>query len=94
MMPDREKVINHFDDALSKIAPADWWVSVRKDFVTDAIALLKEHDAKPPAIMQDIEGIWSTCSMCGHKLRPILAMEMDTYFPKFCSECGQAVKWE
>ena len=60
---------------------------------TDALAMLKEQEAKPPAIMQDIEGIWSTCSMCGHKLRPILAMEMDTYFPKFCSECGQAVKW-
>ena len=59
----------------------------------DALALLKEQEAKPPAIMQDIEGIWSTCSMCGHKLRPILAMKMDTYFPKFCSECGQAVKW-
>ena len=55
---------------------------------------LKEQEAKPPAIMQDIEGIWSTCSMCGHKLRPILAMKMDTYFPKFCSECGQAVKWD
>ena len=56
--------------------------------------LLKEQEAKPPAIMQDIEGIWSTCSTCGHKLRPILAMKMDTYFPKFCAECGQAVKWE
>ena len=54
----------------------------------------KKQEAKPPAIMQDIEGIWSTCSMCGHKLRPILAMEMDTYFPKFCSECGQVVKWK
>lgn len=43
---DREKVINHFDDALSKIAPADWWVSVRKDFVTDAIAMLKEQEPK------------------------------------------------
>ena len=55
---------------------------------------MEENEAKPPAIMQDVEGIWSICSMCGHKLRPILAMKMDTYFPKFCSECGQAVKWE
>ena len=62
--------------------------------IDDALELLKEQEAKPPAIMQDIEGIWSTCSMCGHKLRPILAMKIDTYFPKFCSECGQAVKWE
>ena len=56
--------------------------------------MLNEQEAKTPAIMQDIEGIWSTCSRCGHKLRPILAMKMDTYFPKFCSVCGQAVKWD
>lgn len=64
------------------------------DACVGAIAMLKEQEAKPPAIMQDIEGIWSTCSMCGHKLRPVFTMKMDTYFPKFCSECGQAVKWK
>lgn len=69
------------------------FIESQKD-IDDALELLKEQEAKPPAIMQDIEGIWSTCSMCGHKLHPILAMKMDTYLPRFCSECGQVVKWK
>ena len=55
---------------------------------------MKEQEAKIPSIMQDVEGIWATCPTCGNKLRAILAMEMDTYFPKYCQECGQAVKWD
>ena len=70
----------------------------QKRLFADAIVLLRVQEAKPPAVMEDIDGIWSTCSMCGHKLcrilAPILAMKIDTYFPKFCSECGQAVKWD
>lgn len=69
-------------------------IKMSMEMADEILAMLKEQEAKPPAIMQDVEGIWSTCSICGHKLRAILAMEMDTYFPKFCSECGQAVKWE
>jgi len=95
MIPDRENVIYGVNVTISFLQTIPGDVSIRLiEYQRDAIAMLKEQDAKPPAIMQDIEGIWSTCSMCGHKLRPILAMEMDTYFPKFCSECGQAVKWE
>ena len=45
-MPDREKVINYFEDELSKIKPVDWWVSVRKDFLSDALTLLKEQEAE------------------------------------------------
>lgn len=56
--------------------------------------LLKKQEPKPPTLMQDVNGIWSTCPTCGNKLRAILAMEMDTYSPKYCQECGQAVKWE
>jgi len=93
-MTDREKAIKTLESILDADIYDYWLSGEERKSVCDAIVLLKEQDAKPPAIMQDIEGIWSTCSMCGHKLRPILAMEMDTYFPKFCSECGQAVKWE
>lgn len=60
-MTDREKVINHFDDALSKIAPADWWVSVRKDFVTDAIALLKEQEARVMTLEEVKAFDWDYC---------------------------------
>lgn len=101
-MADIEKVIKELE-SLRDICNARSDMSIGKgkiawagyaNTVIDAIDLLKEQEAKPPAIMQDIEGIWSTCSMCGHKLRAILAMKMDTYFPKFCSECGKAVKWD
>ena len=59
----------------------------------DALNLLKEREAKIPSIMQNVDWIWSTCPTCGNKLHAILAIEMDTYFPKYCQECGQAVKW-
>lgn len=73
----------------------DWKpLLICRGLAIDIQELLKKQEAKTPAIMQDAEGIWSTCSICGHKLRAILAMKMDTYFPKFCSECGQAVKWK
>ena len=103
---DREKVIKglEFTKAMITFNPSTgkniepWNLNEANkttyDACVSAIAMLKEQEAKPPAIMQDVEGIWSTCSICGHKLRAILAMKMDTYFPKFCSECGQAVKWE
>ena len=42
-MTDVEKVIKHFEDALNRIGPTDWWVFVRKDFIEDTIALLKEQ---------------------------------------------------
>lgn len=97
-MPDREKVINHFDDALSKIALADWRVSVRKDFVTDAIALLKKQEAKP---MTEYDDGWD-CPRCGLKLVGKTASgypcdELDLpndEIVKYCPKCGQAVKWE
>ena len=99
MMPDREKVIKALEYCVlsNDCRPCEYWMEFDDtgcQIMKDALALLKEQEAKPPAIMQDAEGIWSTCSICGHKLRPILAMKMDTHFPKFCSECGQPVLWE
>ena len=94
-MSDRENVIKgleycttegrNYDFRCPYNGEDDCEVSLEKD----ALALLKEQEAKPPAIMQDSEGIWSTCSTCGHKLRPILAIKMNTYIPKFCPECGR-----
>lgn len=101
-MPDREKVIRGLEETeimLKQAVDRGGEMAVMGAFkcynhVSDAIAMLKEQEAKIPLIMQDIEGIWSTCPTCGNKLRAILAMEMNTYFPKYCQECGQAVKWE
>ena len=100
-MNEREKVIKELE-SLRDICNAKSNMAIGKGKIAwagyantadDAIALLKEKEPEPPALMQDAEGIWATCPTCGNKLRAIFAMEMNTYFPKFCSECGQEVKW-
>lgn len=70
----------------------DTWY-FRYHAVSDALAMLKEQEPKPPNLAQDADGIWATCGKCGHKLRAFLAMEMDTYIPKYCANCGKEVKW-
>ncbi len=97
-MPDRDAVISRIK-TICEICEMNKWETVFNSdtiyqLLTDALSLLEGQEPKSPALMQDIEGIWSTCSMCGHKLRPLLAIKMDTYLPKFCSKCGQAVKWD
>ena len=54
-----------------------------------------ENEVKP-SIMQDEENIWMTCSKCNYKLRAMFEKNINDMcrFPKFCPECGQAVKWE
>lgn len=67
------------------------------DIVEDALAILKEQEPVPPNLMQNMDGIWNTCKRCGHTLKPaIINAENPKWFftfPKYCSECGQAVKW-
>ena len=95
-MPDRENYIEVLSKTVKTVKESseDAPIQISLECIEDILELLKEQEVKPTAIKRDIEGIWATCSMCGHKLRPILAMKRDTYIPKFCSECGQAVKWE
>jgi len=97
-MADREKVIKELEEAKEFIRTRSNGSASKicrlMDVCNAAIILLKEQEAKAPSIMQDVEGIWATCPTCGNKLRAILAMKMDTYFPKYCQECGQAVKWD
>ena len=82
-----ENIQNHLNTGYS------FAINYKSKLILETLKLLKAQEAKQPSIMQDQEGIWSICSKCGYKLRPFLAMELDMYFPKFCSECGQKVKW-
>lgn len=41
-MPDREKIINHFTDAIEASGDGNKWRFVREDILEDAINLLKE----------------------------------------------------
>ena len=52
----------------------------------DALALLKVQEPKYPIKKQSKHGWFSYCPKCG-----IILNEMAR--PKYCSECGQAVKW-
>lgn len=60
-MPDREKVINHFEDALSNIKPVNWWVFVRKDFLSDAIVMLKAQEPRVLTLEEVHEMAWDYC---------------------------------
>ncbi len=46
MMPDREKVIHHLEDAIEASGNGALWRFVRVDIIEDAIALLKTQEPK------------------------------------------------
>lgn len=87
------------------VSPNNWDVySSLCDYIdqikTEVEILLKEQEPVPPNWMQNENGIWNTCKRCGYILKPAILdkepekQKMFFYFPKFCSECGQAVKWK
>lgn len=86
-MPDRENTIAALydcldDDAVSVLVP---W-----DVVHDALALLKAQEPVEPIWYQ--EGRWFKtwrCGACGD----ILLFRNGKDKPKYCIECGRAVKW-
>ena len=56
----------------------------------DAISLLKEQEPVEPKCALGVLPDWYHCGVCG--------MDMldtgDGYRPKYCPQCGRAVKWE
>lgn len=59
--------------------------------------LLKRQEAIAPGITQDVDGIFATCVDCKKKLCKMMGSEFvvnPDEMPRFCSHCGQAVKWE
>lgn len=55
------------------------------DYLSDALALLKEQEAAEPEPAEHIVfGTNRKCSVCGKHLFPA---------GKFCPHCGQAVNW-
>ena len=90
-MADREKVIKKLQDALENAEDnGKIYAEIRRPIVFDAITLLKEQEAVKRTYRTEISGfsiIW-TCGACGSDLHPNNAKA------KYCSNCGQAVKWE
>jgi hypothetical protein len=62
----------------------------------ETIDLLKEQEPAAPGILQDFEGIWSTCPRCKSKLWLFFGMTMEInpdHMPKYCPQCGKPIKW-
>ena len=86
-MIDREKVIKGLESLhtrLLDVAMQDSVVMLDVSMVANAIALLKEQDAKMVVVQDD--GC-TCCPTCGNELYSWPTQ-------KYCDECGQAVKWE
>ena len=89
-MADREKVINHFHDAIEAIGNNNKWRFVRVDVLEDGIELLKEQEPVEPQKENDGNpgkwaSWWYVCGNCGGAI---------DYRDRFCRYCGRAVKWD
>jgi len=86
-MADREKVVGHLYDCLAASRLENTWVFVRKNIVGDAIAMLKEQEAKSP-VVREKNGYWDyVCPTCGSRDEELFREW------NYCPFCGQAVKW-
>lgn len=84
--PDREKVIRHFQDAITASGAGNRWRFVRDDIIEDAIALLREmgpvEPIKKPGIVEPYK-----CGVCG----AVLGWESEKQ--RFCPNCGRGIRW-
>ena len=62
-------------------------MSCDNDMMQDALALLKAQEPVKPIRLEGKRGWFFYCPNCKTILN-------DMAKPKYCSECGQAVKWE
>lgn len=71
-------------------ARVEWLMGHLKD-------ALKEQEPVEPQFVQDVNGAYAACGKCNHKLWKLFGAEFTvapSEMPRFCSSCGQAVKWE
>ena len=62
----------------------------------DALFLLQAQEPKPPRFTVAYDKIFYACDNCGKSLVVMANSEglvLQNYLPKYCNECGQAVKW-
>ena len=89
---DIERCICHVPDACKDCSHYGHGevIGCMEELLTDVLALLKEQEAVERTYRTGINGfslIW-TCGACGSDLHPNNAKA------KYCSNCGQEVKWE
>lgn len=91
-MADREKVMNGLQMAYTYSNVDEENTLVPQQIVIDAISLLKAQEPVKPIMrfeMDDICSCIDNVAYCGKCGAPIGRLKQN-----YCSNCGQAVKWE
>ena len=96
-MADIEKVIEGLEDSLTNqscgyMDGIGELYAVSGEYLQNAIALLKKHLPMEPKEMK-IAKCHYQCAVCGSYVG-IKGLTVNRFNKKYCSECGQAVKWE
>jgi rubrerythrin len=89
-MADRERIINEFKQVVDSFAPSDTSDAYFKELCCSVLELLKEQEPVMRSSRCGTNGIslvW-TCGKCGADLEP------NNRKARYCSFCGQAVKWD
>ena len=88
-MPDRDKVISHFHDAIEASGKGNRWRFVRVDIIEDAIELLKEQEYARCLNCQfrdfgenEVDN-WDRCKLHRHNTSP------DEYCSWFVERAGE-----
>ena len=93
---DREKVINGLEHCMEGVVGCQKRCPYKRDFACrselarDALALLREQEAVEPKRVLGVLPDWYHCGVCGVDMLDT----GDGYRPKYCPQCGRAVKWE
>lgn len=72
-------------------------VEIPLTLAKDAHSLLKAQEPKSPRFTVAYDKIFYACDNCGKSLVVMAncaGLVLQKYLPKYCSECGQAVKWD
>lgn len=96
-MPDREKVIRHFQDAITASGAGNRWRFVRVDMIEDAITLLREQEPVEPAPEHPVVINTLACGECHAQVArwdTVRGKRVYLFRAKYCPECGRKVKWD
>ena len=106
-MAELEKVIEHLKEiaeyfrgcrsnaSFASKAENHFWEL--QNAASEAAELLKAQEPKPPRFVVTFDKIFYACDNCGKSLLVVANAEGIkglSNMPKYCPECGQAVKWD
>jgi hypothetical protein len=92
-----ERCICHVPDACQDCGyDNEPYPKCSEHLLRDAHDLLKAQEPKPPRFVVAYDKIFYACDNCGKSLVVIAnskGLVLQQFLPKYCNECGQAVKW-